>query len=84
MTLKRSEIKGDITSDNIEMRRIVRDYYKQRNVNKLDALKEMINSYRKKNLRRLNCVETENLNKSITNMETKTFFKTPKKERPRS
>ena len=34
-------LKGEVTTDNVEMRRIIRDYYEQLYGNKMDNLEEM-------------------------------------------
>ena len=46
--------KGEVTTDNAEIQRIVRDYYKQLHNNKRDNLKEMDRYLEKFNLPRLN------------------------------
>ena len=49
----RSE-KGEVTTDNEEMQRIIRDYYEQLYNNKMDNLEEMDSYLEKFNLPRLN------------------------------
>ena len=49
----RSE-KGRVTTDNAEIQRIIRDYYKQLYGNKMDNLEEMDRFLEKRNLPRLN------------------------------
>ena len=45
---------GDITTDNTEIQRIIRDYYQQLYVNKMDKLEEMGQFLEKYNLPKLN------------------------------
>ena len=46
--------KGEITTDTAEIKRIMRDYYKQLYANKMDNLEEMDKFLEKHNLPRLN------------------------------
>ena len=46
--------KGEITTDNAEIQRIIRDYYEQLYGNKMDNLEEMDRFLEKFNLPRLN------------------------------
>ena len=46
--------KGEVTTDNAETQRIIRDYYKQLYGNKMDNLEEMDRFLEKFNLPRLN------------------------------
>ena len=62
--------KQEITTDTSEIRRIMRDYYKQLYANKMDNLEEMDKFVEKHNLPRLNQEETENINMQITISET--------------
>ena len=66
---------GEITTDNTEKQRIIRDYYQQLYVNKMDNLEEMDKFLEKYNLSKLNQEETENLNRSITSTEIETVIK---------
>ena len=45
--------KGEVTTDNVEIQRIIRDYYKQLYGNKMDNLEEMDRFLEKFNLLRL-------------------------------
>ena len=54
--------KGEITTDTAEIQRIIRDYYKQLQANKMDNLEEMDKFLKMYNLQRLNQEETENMN----------------------
>jgi len=66
---------GEITTDNTEMQRIIRDYYQQLYVTKMDNLEEMDKFLEKYNFPKLNQEATENLNRSITSTEIKTVIK---------
>ena len=66
---------GEITTDNREIQRIIRDYYLQLYANKMDTLEEMDEFLEKYNLPKLNQEETENLNRPITSMEIETVIK---------
>ena len=59
----------EITTDNTEIQRIIRDYYQQLYANKMDNLEEMDEFWEKYNLPKLNQDERENLNRPITSME---------------
>ena len=61
--------------DTAEMQSILRDYYKQLYVNKMDNLEEMGKFLERYNLPRLNQEETENMNRSITSNEVETMIK---------
>ena len=52
---------GEITTDNTEIQRIIRDYYQQLYANKMDNLEEMDKFLGKYNFLRLNQKEIENL-----------------------
>ena len=60
---------GEITTENIEIQRIIRDYYQQLYTNKMDNLEEMDKFVEKYNFPKLNPEEIENLNRPITSME---------------
>ena len=66
---------GQITTDNTEIQRIVRDYYKHLYANKMDNLEKMDKFLEKYNFPKLNQKETENLNRQITSMELKTVIR---------
>ena len=63
--------KGDVTADNTERERIIRDNQKQLHDNKMDNLEQMDRFLEKYNLLRLNQEEMENVNKSSTNTSHK-------------
>ena len=63
---------GEITTDNTEIQRIIRDYHQQLYANKMDNLEEMDEFLEKYNFPKLNLEEMENLNRPITSMETET------------
>ena len=56
---------GEITTDNTEIQRIIRDYYQQLDANKMDNLEEMDKFLEKYNFPKLNQEEIENLNRPI-------------------
>ena len=60
--------KGEVTTDNAEIQRIIRDYYEQLCVNKMDNLEEMDRFLEKFNLPRLNQEEII-MNNPITSTE---------------
>ena len=66
---------GEITTDNIEIQRIIRDYYQQLYDSKMDNLEEMDKFLEKYNFPKLNQEEIENLNRPITSMEIKTVIR---------
>ena len=63
---------GDITTDNTEIQRIIRDYYQQLYANKMENLEEMDKFLEKYNFPKLNQEEIENLNRHITSTEIET------------
>jgi len=73
--------KGEVTTDNAEIQRILRDYNEQLYGNKMDNLEEMDRFLEKLNLPRLNKVETEIMNNPITSSEIETVIKTLPKNR---
>ena len=75
--------KGEVTTDNAEIQRIIRDYYKQLYGNKMDNLEEMDRVLEKFNLPRLNQKEIEIMNNPITSTETESVIKNlPKNKSP--
>ena len=76
--------KVEVTTDPPEIQRIMRDYYKQLYVNKMDNLEEMDKFLGKDNLLRLNQEEIENINRPITSNEIETVIKNlPTNKSPR-
>ena len=65
----------EITTDNTEVQRIIRDYYHQLYANKMENLEEMDKFLEKYNFSKLNQEEIENLNRPITSMEIETAIK---------
>ena len=63
--------KREVTTDSAEIQRIIRDYYEQLYVNKVDNLQEMDRFLEKFNIPRLNQEETEIMNNPITSIELK-------------
>ena len=57
--------KGEVTTDNTEIQRIIRDDYEHLNANKMDDLEEMDRFLAKVNLTRLNQEERQMMNKPI-------------------
>ena len=73
--------KGEVTTDNAEIQRIIRDYYEQLYGNKMDNLEEMDRFLEKFNLPRLNQEEIEIMNNPITSTEIEAVIKDlPKKK----
>ena len=64
-TNKISNENGELTTDNTEIQRIMRDYCQQLYVNKMDNLEEMDKFLEKYNFPKLNQEEMENLNRPI-------------------
>ena len=58
--------KGEVTTDNAEIQRIIKDYYEQLHGNKMDNLEEMDRFLEEYNLPRLNQEEIEIMNNKIT------------------
>ena len=75
--------KGEVTTDNAEIQRIIRDYYKQPYGNKMDNLEEKDRFIEKFNLLRLNQEEIEIMNNPITSTEIEAVIKNlPKNKSP--
>ena len=70
----RNEI-GEITTDNTEIQRIIRNYYQPLYANKMDNLEEMDKFLENYNLPKLNQEEIENPNKTSISMEIETVIK---------
>ena len=75
---------GEITTDNTEIQRIIRDYYQQLYAQRMDNLEEMGKFLEKYNFPKLNQVEIENLNSPITSTEIVTVIRSSSKQKPRS
>ena len=76
---------GEITTDNTEIQRIIRDYYQQLYATEMDNLEEKDKFLVKYNFPKLNQEEIENLNRPITSMEIKTIIrKSSSKQKPRT
>ena len=67
--------KGEVTTDNAEIQRLIRDYYEQLYGNKMDNLKEMDRFLEKFSLPRLNQEEIEIMNNPITSTEIEAVIK---------
>ena len=63
----------EITAENSEIQRIIRDYYQQLYANKMDNLEEMKKSLEKYSFPELNQEEIEDLNRLITSKEINTI-----------
>ena len=66
---------GEITRDNTEIQRIIRDYSQKLYAHKMDNLEEMDKFLEKYNLPKLNQEEIENMNRQITSTKIKTVIK---------
>ena len=73
--------KGEVTTDNAEVQRIIRDNYKQLYGNKMGNLEEMDRFLVKFNLPRLNQEEVEILSNPITSTEIEAVIKNLPKHR---
>ena len=67
--------KGEVTTDNAEIQRLIRDYYEQLYGNKMDNLEEMDRFLEKFNLPTLNQEEIEIMNNPITSTEIEAVIK---------
>ena len=67
--------KGEVTTDNADIQRIIRDYYEQLYSNTMDNLEEMDRFLEKFNLPRLNQEEIEIMNNPITCTEIEAVIK---------
>ena len=67
--------KAEVTTDNAEIQRMIRDYYEQLYGNKTDNLEEMDTVLEKFSLPRLNQEEIEIMNNSITSTEIEAVIK---------
>ena len=77
--------KGEVTTDNAEIQKIITDYYEQLYGNKIDNLEGMDRFLEKFNLPRLNQEEIEIMNNPITRTEIEAVIKkSPKKQKPRT
>ena len=75
--------KGEVTTDNAEIQRIIRKYYEQLYGNKMDNLEEMDRFLEKFSLIRLNQEEIEMMNNPITSTEIEAMIKNvPKNKSP--
>ena len=78
-------LKRELTTDNAEIQRIIRDYYEQLYSKKMDNLEEMDRFLEKFNLPRLNQEGLEIMNNPVTSTEIKAVIKNlPKKQKPRT
>ena len=66
---------GEITTDNTERQRIIRDYYQQFYANKMDDLEEMDKFLEKYNFPKLNQEEIDDHNRAITGKEIETVIR---------
>ena len=77
--------KGEVTADNAEIQRIIRDYYEQLFGNKMDNLEEMDRFLEKFNLPGLNQEEIGIMNNPSTSTEIEAVIKNlPKRQKPRT
>ena len=71
-----------ITNDATEIKNIIRDYYEQLYVNKLDNLDEMDKFLETYSLPRLSQEETDNWNRLLTKSEIESVIKLPANKSP--
>ena len=69
--------KGEVTTDNAETQRIIREYYEQQH--KMDNIEEMDRFLENVNFPRLNQEEIDIMKKPVTNAEIETVTKSPPK-----
>ena len=74
---------GEITTDNAEIQRIIRDYYQQLYASKMDNLEEMDKFLEKCNFPKLNQEEIEDLNRPIASADG-CNQKSSSKQKPRT
>ena len=74
--------KGEVTTDNAEIQRIVKDYYEQLYGNKMDNLEEMERFLEKFNLPRLNQEEVRIMNNPVTSTKIESVIKNLPKKSP--
>ena len=75
--------RAEVTTDNAEIQRLIRDYYEQLYGNKMDNLEEIGRFLENFNLPRLNQEETEIMNNPETSIETEALIKyLPKNKSP--
>ena len=67
--------KGEVTTDNAEIQRIIREYYEQLYGNKMDNLEEMDRFLEKFSFLRLNQEKIEIMNNPITSTEIEAVIK---------
>ena len=67
--------KGEVTTDNAEIQRIIKDYYEQLYCNKMGNLEEMDRFLEEFNLPRLNKEEIEIMNNPSTSTEIEAVMK---------
>ena len=67
--------KGEVTTNNAEIQRVTRDYYKQLYGNKMDNLEELDKFLEKFNLPRLNREEIDIMNNPITSTKIEAVIK---------
>ena len=66
---------GEITTDNSEIQKIIRDYYQQLYANKMENLEEMDKFLEKYNFAKLNQKEIEDLHRPITSTDVETVIR---------
>ena len=77
--------KGEVTTDSVEIQRVIGDYCEQLYGNRMDNLEEMARFLEKFHLPRLNQKEIEIMNKPITSTEMEAVTKNfPKKQKLRT
>ena len=66
---------GEITTDNTEIQRLIKDYYQQLYTNKVDKLEQMHKFLEKYNFPKLNQEKMENLNRPIASTDIETVIR---------
>jgi hypothetical protein len=76
--------KGEITTNTMEIKEIIRDYFENLYSNKFENLEEMDRFLETYNQPKLNQEDINHLNRSVTQNEIEAAIESPKKEKSRT